>query len=70
MANTGVRICSTDDEVTVAVNGQTFRFEYPGMLSGSDLRDVLEACGIQAEYIYDEGDDCEGEEPLDQEADQ
>ena len=55
-----VKITATDDAVTVVVSGEdqkaeTFAYDsgFPG-LTGADLRDVLAACGIQAEYEYTE----------------
>jgi hypothetical protein len=51
-----VSIVATDDEVYVRVGEERFEFSTPGMLTGSELRDVLEACGIQAEYDYAECD--------------
>ena len=61
-AHVNVKITATDDAVTVIVSGEgqkaeTFAYDsgFPG-LTGSDLRDVLAACGIQAEYEYIEND--------------
>jgi hypothetical protein len=54
-----VKIEATGDSVSVVVDidggeKETFHFEAPGMLTGCDLRDVLAACGIQADYEYEE----------------
>ena len=58
MPNVNVKITATDDAVTVVVSAEgrkaetfTYGSGFAG-LTGSDLRDVLAACGIQAEYEY------------------
>lgn len=58
MSNVDVKITATDDAVTVVVSteGQkvetfTYGSGFAG-LTGSDLQDVLAACGIQVEYEY------------------
>jgi len=61
MTHPDVTIHATDDSVTVTVKvdgktEETLEYSLPGMLSGCDLRDVLAACGIHADYTYDEGD--------------
>jgi hypothetical protein len=56
-----VTIEATDDSVSVAVasptsgaGGVCFTFSVPGMLSGADLANVLEACGVDVEYFYED----------------
>jgi hypothetical protein len=58
MDRTSVKIEATDNAVEVSVgtlNREPEHFSYtmPGMLTGADLRDVLEACGIEAEYTWE-----------------
>lgn len=49
-----VAIKADGDTVRVTVGRESLTFEAPGMLTGCDLRDVLEACGIRAGYEYTE----------------
>lgn len=52
-----VIIRASDERVTVIVAGESperFTFEYPGMLTGAELQEVLAACGIRARYDYQE----------------
>lgn len=54
-----VTIRATEDTITVkvAVGGQKsekFAYAYPGIITGCELRDILAACGIQADYKYQE----------------
>jgi len=55
VAEVNVKITATDDAVTVVVQkAETFAYDgFPG-LTGSDLQNILTACGIQAEYEYTE----------------
>jgi hypothetical protein len=54
-----VTIKATNETLDITVDngdgGEQFHYDYPGTLTGADLVDVLAACGIQAEYTYDEG---------------
>jgi len=50
-----VIIKATDEDEVVIVSEKTrerFEFTLPAMLTGSDLRDVLTACGIRVRYSY------------------
>jgi hypothetical protein len=50
-----VTIKATYEDVIVTVSGIAqgrFTFTEPGMLTGADLREVLEACGIPVRYEY------------------
>jgi hypothetical protein len=52
-----ITIKATDHEVTVVVSAESseeFVFRDPAMLTGADLREVLAACGIRAQYSYRE----------------
>lgn len=53
-----VKIEATDDSVKVTVEGgdepEVFEYSYPGIITGCELRDILAACGIHADYEYEE----------------
>jgi len=52
-----ISIAATDIGLSVVVKApgaapEAFRFAAPGLLTGAELRQVLEACGLEVKYRY------------------